>query len=70
MNGDEQVRLDKNPTRMVVTMTRYCLVFFPLATYTRVGEISKLTILSVTVYQRVCDVRCLFGFAWQSEQEA
>lgn len=37
---------------------RYCLVFFPIATYKRVGEtIALLTVFGLPVYKRVGNVK-------------
>ena len=31
-------------------VTRYCFVFFPVATFTRIGDVELLTIFGVPVY--------------------
>lgn len=44
-----------------VEITRYAIVFFPVATYTKVGDISFLTILGIQVYSRIGERRCVLG---------
>lgn len=43
---------------------KYCIVFFPVATYQRVGDITRLTVFGLQIYARVGDARSLFGFTW------
>ena len=47
-----------------VYFVNYCIVFFPIATYRRVGVISKLTVLGVKVYCRIDNMYWLCGFSW------
>jgi len=48
----------------VALEVKYKIVFFPFATFTRVGEIELLTVLGVRVWQKAGDVCALFGVAW------
>jgi len=40
-----------------VIAAKYMFVFFPFATFTRIGDISKLTVFGIPVYRRVNDIR-------------
>jgi len=42
----------------------WALVFFPVATYKRVGDVELLTVFGVPVYKRAGSVRSLFGIVW------
>lgn len=42
-----------------VTLVKFMLVIFPLATYSKVGDLEQLTILGSTVYKRCGDVSLL-----------
>jgi len=42
-------------------VTKVAIIFFPIATYTSIVDAAKLTVFGVSVYQRVGDVRKLFG---------
>jgi len=48
---------------------RYFLLVFPIASYTRVGEIAIVRVLGVTVYKRICSIRWLLGKAWVNKSE-
>ena len=42
-------------------VTKICLIFFPIATLTIVGNVGLLTVFGVPVYRRVGDVREFLG---------
>ena len=50
----------------LVVNTEYRLIFFPFATYKRVGEVALLIVFGVPVYRRVGDTRQLLGIAYRS----
>ncbi len=54
----------KLETAIEVRCTKYYVVFFPIATYKRIGNVSILTVFGVPVYKRVDRVRSLCGFSW------
>lgn len=33
-------------------VTRFCMVFFPVASYYRVGDVRKITVFGIPVYRR------------------
>ena len=45
--------------------TRYFFVFFPIATYTRVGDVSLLTIFGIPVYKKVGDLKAIFNIVYK-----
>lgn len=45
-----------------VQITKYRLVFFPVATYTKVGDSEELTIFGISVYKRAGCAREILGF--------
>lgn len=46
----------------VKTVTRYCFIFFPIATFAKIGEVELLTVFGLPIYKKVGEVRALFGF--------
>lgn len=48
---------------------RYLLVFFPIATFSKVDEIEKLTIFGVPVYARIGDTRNVLGYTWTQSHD-
>ena len=51
----------KGTIQMDCRVTKICLIFFPIATLTIVGDIGLLTVFGVPVYRRVGDVREFLG---------
>lgn len=47
-----------------VTAVKYCFVFFPVATLTKINDISELTVFGFPVYQKVGSAVRLFGIDW------
>lgn len=44
----------------------YRIVFFPFATFKRVGPMALLTVLGIPVYKQTGDARSLFGMIWHA----
>lgn len=42
--------------------TQYQIIFFPFATYKRIGDVELLTVLGIHVYKRVGETTSLLGF--------
>ncbi len=49
-------------------VTRYRIVFFPVATYERIGDIAELRVFGIRVYCKADSYRSLFGFSWKVEK--
>ena len=48
-----------------IRCTEYRIVFFPVATLRQVGNISRLSVLGLTVYERAGEFRQFLGFVWR-----
>lgn len=44
----------------------YRIVFFPFATFKRIGDVAILTVLGIPVYKRAGGARGLFGVVWRA----
>lgn len=53
-----------------IEVTQVRIIFFPLATFTRAGDIVRLSVLGVTVYRRAGDARQVLGFNLKQRAEA
>lgn len=45
----------------------YCILFFPIGRYTRVGDIARVTIFGLPVYQRVGDSEKILWWVTKKE---
>lgn len=41
----------------VKSVTRYCLIFFPIATFTKIADVELLTVFGIPVYGKVGDFK-------------
>jgi hypothetical protein len=48
---------------MQIEITKFCLILFPVATYTKCGGVRVLAIFGFRVFEQVGDAKCLFGVA-------
>lgn len=44
-----------------IKVTQVRIIFFPVATFTRTGDISRLSVFGITVYKRAGDARQVLG---------
>lgn len=51
-----------------IRITRYCIVFFPVARLAMVGDRTQLTVMGKTVYERAGDARQFLGLKWGSNE--
>jgi len=57
--ADGNIKLD-----MQVEERIYYAVFFPVAKYQRVGEVSVLYVFWLPIYQRAGEMKRFLGFTW------
>lgn len=53
--------------KVELTFKKFCIIFFPIATYTVSGDISLLTVFGLPVYRRVGDIKSILGYSFGTE---
>jgi hypothetical protein len=52
--------------KIKVESTRLCLIFFPFATFTKINDVSLLSVLTIPVYRRAGKLKTILGFNYAS----
>ena len=48
-------------------LTKYMIVFFPIATYSKAGDMSMLTVFGIRVYERVGNLKRFMWHWWEEK---
>jgi hypothetical protein len=50
---------------VVIVQTHICILFLPIAKYSKAGDVSKLSVFGIQIYARVGDLKSLLGIVWR-----